>query len=714
MIDNSSNRKSVSILLVILALGFAISLYGCIPMVSPREPSPREDKVMEILSEAEEYHRTGVHYNFQHRWKEASKAFDKALELIEKVDAGDNSEHIDQIDNLLRQIAYDYQFTISQSGTIEVQNAPAIMQVALSKEPLSEPSIVDLKRILQEIPTDDSRISYDFPILFNDRVLEKIVFFQTDAREPFSLWLSRSKKYLPMCHKFFTEEGLPLDLCYLPLIESGFDPKAYSWAHASGLWQFIKSTGHIFDLETSWWIDERRDPEKSTRAAAKYFKRLYSMFGDWHLALASYNCGEGRIKRSIKKQKTNNFWELNLPTQTENYVPSFIAALVIARDPELYSFNGIEYLEPIPFDVVKVHEVVDLKLAARCAEADVTEFRVLNPELIRGCTPPNIGKYPLKVPKEKGGVFVSNYRRIPDSEKVIWHQHTIKKGESFYVIAKRYGVPMQSIISANNMSSKSILRPSKKLLIPISRDKASKYVSNSGSSIVSQTKSRGYYAVKKGDTVSEIAEKLGVSQRGIMTANKLSKYSVIKPGQKLTIPGYQPTKTLYHTVRKAETLWKIANKYGVTVMQIKSTNKLNNDKIKIGQKLVIKTPKTSLEYANNSNKPQETTHVVKKGESLWLIAKKYNVSVSDIRKWNNLKSNNLSVGKRLNISSSISPSTSASSTNSKPVVYTVRKGDTLWDIAKKYGVSTNEIMKKNKINNPSSIKPGDKLRIVME
>jgi membrane-bound lytic murein transglycosylase D len=232
---------------------------------------------------------------------------------------------------LLREIAYDYKIAISNSENLTSESAPAIISLALDDESIPLKTKQKLGELLSQLPSS-GEVTSDYPIVMNEKVKEKIVLFQTRYHDAFNLWLSRSTKYMPMIRRVFKEEGIPLDIGYLPLVESGFSPSAYSWAKAAGVWQFIVGTSSRYGLKTDWYIDERRDPEKATRAAARYLKDLYKMFGDWELALASYNCGENRVKRLIKENGTSNYWELPLPKETRNYIPLFNAALYIAKD----------------------------------------------------------------------------------------------------------------------------------------------------------------------------------------------------------------------------------------------------------------------------------------------------------------------------------------------------------------------------------------------
>ena len=244
---------------------------------------------------------------------------------------------------------------------------------------------------------------YDFPVVENDKVRYFIDYYSGRAKETFKVWLERSGRYLPMMREIFAEAGLPQDLAYLAMVESGFNDKAYSWAHAVGPWQFIESTGRRYGLKNDWWQDERRDPEKATRAAARFLADLYADFdGDWYLAVPSYNAGPGKLRQAIKRYNTRDFWELcrgkYLQTETKNYLPKLLAVLIIAKQPEKYGFTDLEYQEPIAYDSVPLPSSTDLEVVARLSGSDYQLIKKLNPELKRWCTPPAEKNYLVRLP----------------------------------------------------------------------------------------------------------------------------------------------------------------------------------------------------------------------------------------------------------------------------------------------------------------------------
>jgi len=376
-----------------------------------------------------------------------------------------------QLENVSLQERLEFPTERSPSFESSIQEGSrvAALEVPVSIEFISD---YNLEFLLGDWPKKEPR--FDIPIVVNDQVEHCIVLFQTTIREKFVTWLSRSGKYIPFMRKLLKEQGLPEDLVYMALIESGFDPYAYSRSKAVGPWQFIYRTGKRYGLKVNWWVDERRDPEKSTIAAAKYLKDLYEMFACWYLAAAGYNAGEYKIIRAMKRYRTEDFWTLTkhqyLKRETKNYVPLMIAAAVVAKDPEKYGFTGIEYEEPLRYEKVKVPELTDLSHIAKACEISLEEIKDLNPELRRGVTPPNEPEYEIKIPFTKTGLFTRNFEAMQPLEKFQFRTHTVKKGETLRGIANLYRVDLDPLLEINYLKKTSSLSKGMDLLIPISKD----------------------------------------------------------------------------------------------------------------------------------------------------------------------------------------------------------------------------------------------------
>ncbi len=294
--------------------------------------------------------------------------------------------------------------------------------------------------------------------------------FSNRIKESFSVWLERSARYVEIMQDVLKEKNIPTDLVFLPLIESGFNLNAYSRAHAVGPWQFIESTGKRYGLIIDWWRDERKDPIKSTKAAANYLKDLYRMFGSWELALAAYNAGEGRISRALKRTYSDDYWDLRRTNQirdeTKNYVPHFIAATMIAKKPEDFGFHLLDYHEPLEYDEITLYEPLDLEVIAQCANTTIKEIRRLNAELRRWSTPPHIPKYTIKLPAETKETFILNLSKIPSEDRFSFDTYKVKKGENIRTIAKKLKIPTIAIIELNGFSGLESLKAGDIIRIP--------------------------------------------------------------------------------------------------------------------------------------------------------------------------------------------------------------------------------------------------------
>ena len=308
-----------------------------------------------------------------------------------------------------------------------------------------------------------------FPSLLHERVRQFIQYFQTQGEEFFSASLARSRAYEPMMKRILREKNIPEELFYLALIESGYKPNAQSKAKATGIWQLMAQTARRFGLQVNQWIDERRDPEKSTQAAADYLRSLYELFQCWELAAASYNAGEGKILSVIKKTNSQDFWEISrhryLKQETKRYVPKFLAAVTIARDPNLFGFADIEDSPRIAYEKVLVPPGTRLDRIARAAETEVGQIRALNPALIKWKTPPNGSPMEIRIPHGKMETFEKNFP-LKQDDIALAKRHQIRPGETLWQIAKRYRVNLQDLCEFNQISPKALIRPGATLLLP--------------------------------------------------------------------------------------------------------------------------------------------------------------------------------------------------------------------------------------------------------
>jgi len=375
----------------------------------------------------------------------------------------------------------------------------------------------------------------DLLLVDNALVRKWLDYFTGSGKRHFSYWLRRKTAADSLVSAVLIEEGLPRELIYLAMIESGLSPHARSNVGAVGPWQFMAGTAKIYDLRHDWWVDERRDLEMSTRAACTYLKRLYEQFGDWALVLAAYNSGENRIVRSIRLTGHDNYWRLRLPSQTADFVPKFIAAARIGENPQLFGFD-VAPLPPLAYEVVEVSDATDLDLIARCAGVPASEVVELNPALLRRASPPDSPQYPVRIPSGTAAMCRAELRKVPTDQRLTWRRHKVERGETLSQIALRYGTSAHDIAKLNNLRSVHLIRPGDQLLIPMPATlaaKAKQRAEEKGHYVPPDGYQRVSYSVKKGDTLSGIARKLGVSLNHLRKVNGLYKTSLIKPGQRL-------------------------------------------------------------------------------------------------------------------------------------------------------------------------------------
>jgi len=335
------------------------------------------------------------------------------------------------------------------------------------------PSLASPEMVAEETPGGNqspSKFLAGFQPLLNEKVKEFIDLFQTKADTFFTNSLARSQVYEDMMKRIFREKNLPEELFYLALIESGFNPYALSRAKASGIWQFMTKTAKRFGLKVDKWVDERRDPEKSTYAAAEYLKSLHEMFNCWYLATASYNAGEGKILEAMKRAKSQDFWEISkqryLKRETKEYVPMFLAAMIIAQDPQKYGFSHVNYHAPLLYEKVAVPPGTRLARIARAAETDLAEIQALNPSLRTDKTPPDGAPFDIKLPPGKKEIFENNFLRTCKTTSLNIKRHPVRRGDTLAQIAKKNRVSLQELCECNEISPKTLIRPGSTLLIP--------------------------------------------------------------------------------------------------------------------------------------------------------------------------------------------------------------------------------------------------------
>ncbi|MBI5374749.1 MAG: LysM peptidoglycan-binding domain-containing protein [Candidatus Schekmanbacteria bacterium] len=571
-----------------------------VPEVTLPENPPNKE-LEELFVSSDEFYNKGVKFTQEGKWELAEDEFENALELLQNSELKDN--YPDEVNNFYNQLSRNVLDILEKKESEDVKTREEILLARIRAKPEEE------RTIREKVMLDFKEIDYDLPLEINDKVIKYIEFFSTDVKSKFQTWLSRSNAYLPILRKILKEEGLPLDLAYLPLIESGFNTRAYSKARAGGMWQFIPGTGKKYGLDINWWVDERRDFEKSTHSAAAYLKFLYESFGSWYLALASYNAGEGRVAKSIQSQDTADFWSLRLPRETMNYVPAFIASVIVAKNPQRYGLE-VEYEKPLEYDTITLDRPIDLDSAAKCAETEKEEIKHLNPEITYWSTPP-VASYQLRIPGGKSEVFAKNFEEIKDSFSLAFVKYTVQKNETLKSISRKFGVPSEAIIAANHIKKPSTILAGTQILVPNKwAGQGKKTTAYASSSPVKGKKGElSVHTVRNGDTLFDLARAYGTSTESIMKWNNL-KSSALSLNQKLKIysgtkagesqktatkvaSSKQAAKTkqdnyILHSVKKGETLSVIAKKYGVTIPKIMQWNKIKSaTSIQPSQKIII-------------------------------------------------------------------------------------------------------------------------------
>ncbi len=570
---------------------------------------------------------------------------------------------------------------------------------------------------------------FTLPVQFNERVLQEIFYMTNSARKFMAGSLNRKTAYDSLIYAQLDSAKMPRDLIFLALVESGFKLKAYSRAKASGMWQFIPETGKRYGLEVDYWVDMRRNPEMATKAALKYLNRLHDEFGDWLLAMAAYNCGEGRVRRLVREMQQDStrdstlpitYWDLELPKETMRYVPRILAAMVIGHYPEQYEMTVEKTYRP-DFDTVTVFDSFPLEEVAKLLKVSEDTLRTLNMELVKWCTPPNKESYLLRLPVGTRAAFVEGYDKMEKNNFSSWHHHKVRRGESLGIIARQYGIKVSELQQANDMKG-SRIRAGQSLLIPI------KVTPKPKSTKGKKPERVRTYVAKEGDNLASVARMFGVSQESLRIWNSMDAAAFVKAGDTLLVSKPESAAKSdesrpklasgqKYVVRDGDTYAAVAAAYDIPVILLMQANQGFTRRLMVGDSLVIPeyakkaAAKQNVRSAksekskNEKKKPAEKTsvYVVQSGDNLSVIARKFGTTVSKIQELNDMgKSTNISVGQKLIVD--------GTATEDGFKIHTVKKGEGLWDIARQYKVTIEEIVKWNNLND-TKIKVGEKLKI---
>ncbi|HVP43486.1 MAG TPA: LysM peptidoglycan-binding domain-containing protein [Terriglobales bacterium] len=572
------------------------------PAVAPDPPpappqvqqpaAPKGDPVQETLDRAEREYQTGQANYAAGHLEAAKENFDRAVTVLLQgpVDVKSDERLQREFDKIIEGVnTLEMQALKEGDGFTEQKSEPAPIDEANEVTFPVDPNV--RARAEEELKQTRS----DLPLVLNDSVASYINFYSSRGRGTLERALVRSGRYRDMIARILKEEGVPQDLIYLAQAESGFHPLALSRAGARGMWQFMASRATGYGLMRNWWVDDRQDPEKATRAAARHLRDLYNQFGDWYLAMAAYNSGPGTVQAAVQRTGYADFWELYrrnvLPRETKNYVPIIVAVTIMAKNPAQYGLESLVLDAPLEPDVATVDYPVDLRLVAECVDTSLDTIRDLNPSLLRMTTPKD-GSFELRLPAGTKEKFQQAIAAIPADKRVWWRYHKVAAGDTLASVAKKYRTTPNAIAQVNNLDEGELAADTK-LIIPVTGRRLDP-------AAVSYSRRATRYRVRKGDTVLSVADDFGVSPEKIRKWNHL-KGNSLRAGRTLLI--YKPIAEqaalttapsrsrrtasksanpkqltasskgrVVHTVKPGETLYSIANLYKTTVAALKRHN----------------------------------------------------------------------------------------------------------------------------------------------
>lgn len=553
---------------------------------------PKPDPVADLIAGVEKEYQAGETEYAAGNKDAAKDHFDHAFNLLMNATAEARAD-----------ARYQPEYDRVLSGVNKLEFEALQQQPAPDNaEQKAEPAPIDEANEVTNYPVDPNlkakaaaeikATHSDLPLMMTDPVAGYINYFSTRGRGTLEHGLERSGRYRPMIERILKEEGVPQDLLFLAQAESGFHPYAVSRVGARGIWQFMGSRARGYGLHRDTWVDDRQDPEKSTRAAARHLKDLYNQFGDWYLAMAAYNSGPGTVQSAVKRTGYADFWELYrrdvLPKETRNYVPIILAETIMAKNPSQYGLDDVVPDTELSYDTVKIDYPVDLRLVAECTDVPVSELQDLNPSLLRTVTPKT--NFDLHLPVGTKEKYESAIASVPPNMRVWWRYHTVESGETMMSVARSFHTTAHAIAQANQLETNTSIEAGAKLVIPIAPGRHS-----SGEA---QTFARRLtvYHIRRGDTLQSVADNLGIAPATIRRWNRLKGDSLaghrvlyvhlpVSPGaapqetrntskskRSSHLVAAKSTSHVRHTVREGETLYSIATNYNTSVEAIKQTN----------------------------------------------------------------------------------------------------------------------------------------------
>jgi membrane-bound lytic murein transglycosylase D len=547
----------------------------------------KSDPVVSLIEEVEKEYQVGEE-NYKADHLEAAKEnFDRAFNLLleSPLEIRSDERLQTEFDRLLDRVnGLELEALQQGDGFTEQKSEPAPIDEA---NDVTYPVDAGIKA---KAEAEVKETHSDLPLMLTDPVASYIAYFSTRGRGTLESALVRGGRYQEMIQRVLKEEGVPQDLIYLAQAESGFHPLAVSHAGARGMWQFMATRARGYGLQRSWWVDERQDPEKATRAAARHLKDLYNEFGDWYLAMAAYNSGPGTVQNAVKRTGYADYWELYkrnvLPKETRNYVPIILAVTIMAKNPIQYGLQDVIPEKPVPYEAVKIDYPVDLRLVAECVDVSASTLQDLNPSLLRWTTPKD-QDFELHLPAGTKDRYLAAISEIPTDMRVWWRYHSIAPGDNLASVAHFYHTSAKSIAEANGISEDEQLSTDSKLIIPVT---PGRHLANEEGATYSRYATK--YKVRRGDTVQRVADNFGVPAAMVRHWNHLKGNSLgsrhflyihlpVAPGQgqeqvasnsKSRKASQTSSTTVRHKVQPGETLYSIAKSHNTTVDALKQTN----------------------------------------------------------------------------------------------------------------------------------------------
>ncbi len=585
--------------------------------------------------------------------------------------------------------------------------------------------------------TCQRELPYDVPMVWNSRVERAIAYYMKNREKTVDYWIARAPYWVPSMRRIFAENNLPQDLAFLPLIESGFNPYAYSYAHASGLWQFIASTGKLYGLRRTYWIDERRDPIKATAAAASYLKKLYRDFGNWHLALAAYNCGEGGLGRRIRSAGHDDFWKLKLNSQTSSYVPFYLAAVTIFKNPKCFGIS-MPPADTFALDTALISECINLSDIAEAVGTPLDTLKRMNPHIMHWCTPPDVSNTVLYLPPGQKQAFAAFLEHLPEEKRIRWCRYQIRQGDNIQTISRKFSIPVENIKTINRLTSDRLI-VSNWLFLPQQGSVAGTIVAYIPpiSANDFSAEQRTTYRVRKGDNLGRIARKFHVSVDKLYRWNNLSRKSKLRIGRVLVVrkapavvePAFTttPPKTA-NPVRisdaAADTVISLVNVDSITetLAAPEPAQSVPDTVPPDSTDWMSAIPEVAVKASNDTVRPIPSAvtvrkkpkyHFVKPGENLFRLSLKYSVSLASLREINNLKETDLvRAGDRLVIPASGQAAPPPRVATAGYSYYKVKNGDTMWGIASKFGMPVEKLYECNNMKRSAILVPGRTIRVI--